>query len=484
MCGLFGVVSPTVLTENQKSFVNQSVFVGTLRGYHSTGLSMIDKDNNIRTFKKALSGPDFLTCNVGSLAKKELNRSFVVLGHNRAATRGGTPTDITAHPFEFGSIVGAHNGTIDYTCKLPVTAHEVDSMNLLDSISRTKTHEQVVSLLEKTTGSYALTWYDTETELMWLVHNDQRPLSVAHAGESFYWTSEREQLAWMLVRNKCISKKDLNVIEDLPTNTLLGYDTRNMKVIHSLAIVPEKKITPCATKSWKYPYEDKHTTNGDSIAYSFSNEFKDMVAYVPLEKAIRKKMWAKTDEDVMVRFLSSTPLGPLGTTIKLTGHAYTYDGEKFVCRAYGTNRSDRELDKMYIARVNGVYVSQDKSKIHMLSLTENSISVMSETKEEVDKTIADLESNGKGKSKGKPKEQEKKESTVSSIKQRVKNYFFKGPGVNEWISKDSFLKKVAAGCSFCGEPIEPMDHENLGWLNEDSPLCPECLELITESSRG
>jgi len=475
MCGLFGLVSSVALPKDQRNFVLQSTFVGTLRGDDSTGLALVDKDNNISVYKKALPGPDFLTSSMGVKAEAALDSSFVVIGHNRAATRGGKPCDLTAHPFEFGSIVGAHNGTLSYNNELPINKHKVDSMNLLDSLSSLDTPGKIVKLLEKVDGSYALTWYDASTEIMWLARNKDRPMSILDTGKFFYWTSEYNQLIWMLQRNGCLTSENVKKIVNLPVGTLFGYDTRAMEVAHSVNFTPVEKKTTHYGNYWQGSGKNTSSFSDDVITYSYNHEFKDKVAYLHLDKAIRKKMWSKEDRDVMLRFVSAEPLGASGTTVKYKGFAYTFDGEKFPCTVYGTNSSNYDFCTMYIGNINGIYKSETKAIIHMLSIIENSVSVMSSSKEEYEKTLESLESK-------KPVERKEEEATVTKMKPRIKPSFLKGPAKNEWISKEAFLKKVSSGCGSCGEAIDPKDHDKIGWLDGKQPICPDCVELVSESN--
>lgn len=116
----------------------------------------------------------------------------LLLGHNRWATVGGINRH-TAHPFDFTSLIGAHNGTLKRQNLLDNSAmFDVDSENLYY-------HMDINGLddtLTKTDGAFALTWYNRHEGTMNFIRNDDRELYyvVSECGVLF-WASEE----WMLI---------------------------------------------------------------------------------------------------------------------------------------------------------------------------------------------------------------------------------------------------------------------------------------------
>src|SRR6056297_2197388 len=147
MCGLFGIANSTSLIHSEKRFIEQATFVGTLRGFDSTGMGLVDKNNDMQIHKRALAGPDFASSRVGQKCFDDLSSSFVVIGHNRAATRG-VVKDYTAHPYAFGSIIGCHNGTLEYNSGLDIKGHPVDSMNLIEALSKAEQNDKASGYAE------------------------------------------------------------------------------------------------------------------------------------------------------------------------------------------------------------------------------------------------------------------------------------------------------------------------------------------------
>lgn len=462
MCGLFGAVSSTALSKDMCNFIKQSAFVGTLRGTDSTGIATVDKDNNVSVFKKALAGPDFLTSDVGVRASKMLDSSFVVIGHNRAATKGGRPTDLTAHPFAFGSIVGAHNGTLYGKQGLIEKKHEVDSMNILNSISRVTETKEVIDILENLNGSFALSWYDESSEIMWLARNEQRPLSIVDTGKAFYWTSEYNQLVWLLNRNNCLGQGKLKKVSVLPPGILFGYNTREMKVEDSIKFTPKENSYGAYRGSggiFKKSLANAFSDYTDKIAYSYNKEFEDNVAYINIEKAIKKKFWSASDKEVMARFTAITPLGENRTTIKLVGFAYTDDGEKFPCTAYANKGSTYNSSTFYAGSAHGIFKSEHKGIIHMLFLNEKGLSPVSESVDEFKKMLDSLE------------------NKVPAALKKNRHHLI-GPHRYELLTEEEFAVKVSEGCAACGVSIDPLDHKNIGWLDGENPICPDCISYM------
>lgn len=225
MCGLVGIVSSYALGKEGSNFVRESLIADQLRGVDATGLALVDKDNKVSVFKKALSAADFVETNMGGRALDAVKNSFVVIGHNRATTMGST-VDETSHPFEFGRFVGAHNGTIhSHKTLLPVKEHPIDSMNLIASFNHEGNLQDV--LRELYSGAYAVTVYDKEEEKLLFARNDARPLHIVQNKDNIMWASEAAMLYWIASRNKMLDKdsKFLSV----PTEQIMSYDCNEMR---------------------------------------------------------------------------------------------------------------------------------------------------------------------------------------------------------------------------------------------------------------
>lgn len=227
MCGLFGVATNRNggLTYKQTDFLEQAAYVDALRGWDSTGFAVLDKDmNGVGVYKRALPAADFLLSRVGLRAMKEAKKTSVraVIGHNRAATVGSVNDDY-AHPFQYGHIIGAHNGTLKSRRGLVNNNSPVDSMDLIHAFSACDP-EDYVKFLRKVDGAYALTIANAKTGLLYFVRNNGRPLNLIWDDSDLYWGSEVGMLWWLLERNKIdINGKSIEHLEVEP-HRLYSYD--------------------------------------------------------------------------------------------------------------------------------------------------------------------------------------------------------------------------------------------------------------------
>jgi hypothetical protein len=60
MCGLVGTASVTNLTAAEKKMFAQLLCIDTLRGPHSTGVIVVDKDDEVSVTKRAVDGWTFV----------------------------------------------------------------------------------------------------------------------------------------------------------------------------------------------------------------------------------------------------------------------------------------------------------------------------------------------------------------------------------------------------------------------------------------
>lgn len=218
MCGLVGVAGRLAF-KDVKVF-KELLYADRLRGSDSVGVGIVTGDQ-IRTLKGPMEPATFLDLKkVDDALKPTAN---VLMGHNRAATRGKVNVS-NAHPWNTGRILGAHNGTLDYSCLKDLENNyegDTDSEQLINTIH--SLGGNIADALALTSGAWALSIYDKEDETINLVRNDQRPLfwCMAESRETVYWASEAHMLRWILARNDIKIKE--NKIYDVPVNTILSF---------------------------------------------------------------------------------------------------------------------------------------------------------------------------------------------------------------------------------------------------------------------
>lgn len=199
MCGLVGVVGTGINFVDSRVF-KQMLFVDALRGPHSTGVAVNGSDNEVQVYKRAVNSTDFLQLKAGETIASTVNTDFL-LGHNRYATQGAI-NDANAHPFTYGNVTLAHNGTLTDQSTLPDhTNFKVDSENIAYAMGLAEKPEDVIS---KLIGAFALTWWNDNECKFYIVRNDERPMYVAHnkSRDVYYYSSEKLLMEAILERNK------------------------------------------------------------------------------------------------------------------------------------------------------------------------------------------------------------------------------------------------------------------------------------------
>lgn len=198
MCGLVGMAG--TLTAKDDDTLKGLLMHDYFRGPDATGVAAIG-NYTVKIAKLANSPPVLFDSNTFRNAISGVNRCFI--GHNRFATRGAK-SDFNAHPFHYGHIIGAHNGTLDApsTTRLEEALKEkfnVDSQALIAAIAKFGIKEAIEMCTEgadQHTGAWALTWYDEIEGSINFLRNKHRPLWYCF-DEKFtriYWASEW----WML----------------------------------------------------------------------------------------------------------------------------------------------------------------------------------------------------------------------------------------------------------------------------------------------
>ncbi len=187
MCGLVGCAGK-ILHKEEKAF-KILLYLDTLRGEDSTGIAYIKNAEDEGTvIKLPVPAPDFINTLYYDKFDKAVKR--VIIGHNRAATKGAV-NKINSHPFEFDNIIGAHNGTLRYDATLK-GGFPVDSQNLFHALD-TQSPEEVIPEI---TGAWALTWWDRRNKTVNFLRNSERTLYYCFDKDKtcLFWASEE----WML----------------------------------------------------------------------------------------------------------------------------------------------------------------------------------------------------------------------------------------------------------------------------------------------
>jgi predicted glutamine amidotransferase len=196
MCGLVGIAGN--LEYKDEATMKRLLLFDYFRGTDSTGLASITMGGDT-TIAKIASNPIDLFEMPKFKNGLNANVAQAFIGHNRAATRGAT-SNYNAHPFHYGDVTGAHNGTLDYqsTKLLEEIQNEtfaVDSQALFSAINQFGLDGIIPMINEGATssdGAWALTYYDKKTDTMNFIRNRWRPLwyAIEKDKKRIFWASE------------------------------------------------------------------------------------------------------------------------------------------------------------------------------------------------------------------------------------------------------------------------------------------------------
>lgn len=189
MCGLIGIAGNLVYRD-ENVLKRMMILSGFQRGDDSAGLGVVRKTGNEILVDKAVGAPHielFERVRFRSLLTASTSKVFI--GHTRKATYG-EKTRMNAHPFEYGTVVGAHNGTLDRADVRQVADElnehfTVDSQALIAAIAEFGAKDAI----PRFRGAWSIVWYDNEDDSLNFLRNDERPMHVA-------WSEDRKTLIW------------------------------------------------------------------------------------------------------------------------------------------------------------------------------------------------------------------------------------------------------------------------------------------------
>jgi hypothetical protein len=213
MCGLVGTFG--ALNHSTDKVFKQLLIVDSLRGMDSTGIAAVPRDAEPIVVKAV--GHPFDLMERDSFSKAVLKMNKVLMGHNRFATVGAV-TRASAHPFEFETLIGMHNGTLHNKHQFENGyQYAVDSQALFGHIDR----NGIRSAMEIAEGAWSLVWWDKVEEELCFLRNKERPMFIAKIANenAFAWASED----WML--EVCILRNGLKIesLEETPIDHMMSF---------------------------------------------------------------------------------------------------------------------------------------------------------------------------------------------------------------------------------------------------------------------
>lgn len=265
MCGLVSIISKNKYGFVQKDIdlFEQMLYADALRGQDSTGVFGVNKYGNLKMLKSAKPSADFITTKAFKDFKLDaLSNARVLVGHNRAATRGAT-TDQNAHPFIEDHICLVHNGTLYGHKHLADT--EVDSHAICHAFAKSG-HMDTVNDIN---GAFALIWYDAKEKKIHMMRNHQRPLWIVQTDSADIIASEPGMIMWLANRvyNKVVEAKYLS------TEDVYSWDINTLETSYTTEKLP-KKIQPVVEPSKTQQVHTKKAGNKEYKNYSHGTNSK------------------------------------------------------------------------------------------------------------------------------------------------------------------------------------------------------------------
>lgn len=226
MCGHIGMVGK--ITNELEKLTDQFLIVDSVRGSHSTGVAVVNNHGDVSVAKQVGNPYELFDTKTYSKAFNGVVRA--IIGHNRFATQGAV-NKRNAHPYEFETLVGAHNGTLTNRIKLDGT-FTVDSEQIYHHIEKFG----VKDCLSKMTGAWALVWWDKENETINFLRNKERSLYMCYneAGDVLFWASEYWMLSSVLSRNGVKFQAIEILSEDVHLSFKVNLKTGVMEKPHAM----------------------------------------------------------------------------------------------------------------------------------------------------------------------------------------------------------------------------------------------------------
>lgn len=429
MCGLVGLYGKSLSIAAEKMF-KYALYFDQLRGEDSTGVMIASKDfigDGVTTeVVKSLGTPSELYKKFGKFQGKTslTNKAniFCLLGHNRYATQGGISEE-TAHPFDFGEVVGAHNGTVlKYTLEKLHEAknYEVDSQRIYSHLGQ---GNPITDVWEVADGAMALTWFNKTDYKLRIIRNKDRPLYIAYSKDQkmFAWASE----SWMLSVSADLAKVEIEEPFMLKENLLVEVFFNEEGRI----VTTEVEVPPFVRKTYGYSgsFKGYNWDDDDNWMTPKGNNNVTPLKKQPLEFQITELHDLKHGWRCFGKTL------PGGTEVTITIPAGVR-GTNIVnnIRQRGVNR--------------GHYVASNYSNI------------MSGGKPSffVDYTQCVF-----------MKRKPRKITVVGGV-----------PGFGAArLSQEQWGRAVQCGCLHCNEIPEFKDANNIKWVSVDDFICAECVSL-------
>lgn len=305
MCGIFGGIG-------------QNVNVGTIRA-----LALINRErgtdslgffnSNGKILKLAGDPLDCLgRAEFAGYLKNSARDGWFVAGHTRYATMGSVTTR-NAHPFQFGSIIGTHNGCVT----IPRNRnYSVDSEYLFDQLNRHNGDYQ--RALADISGYWGLAWFDGDAFYL-QAHENKVALGRAADGV-WYYSSDATHLA------ACIDARDGVTILQTGATVRFTRDKERFQVMPDFQSSAAKYVRWTDTSRAGGGGRKKSAASMTSIGYKAPTKYSAPAAKsVPAAKSAPAVPAASSVYDEYANMLSGHAWSDFERLAREAGYKYPED---------------------------------------------------------------------------------------------------------------------------------------------------------------
>lgn len=420
LCGLVGCAGN--ISVNMEKVFRRLLELDTTRGPHSTGVLSV-KGTGDCVVAKSLGTPwdlaenkNYSTCFTGVIK--------VLLGHNRWATKGKISKQ-NAHPFEFATLVGAHNGTLRSVANLDdYKDFDVDSENLYHDMN----NNGVYDTIPKLNGAFALTWYDKVDNTINLIRNSERELYFTYTEDmrTLLWASED----WMLMVAAHQADVKIRKPQLLPAGVLHTFDvprqwdaTINNVHTRKLELFSYTKPTTTFPQDNKRVVELRPKITEEKSSVTLADVMKWVDKEIVFEVSSKEKN--TYNQPYIKCFLKES------ATKKIEVRIYAPEAGELWEKLMGSSNLFRAFVKNYSMDVTSKYLIVDIRTILEI--------VPSDLVEDVP------------------------EPTYTVYE-------------GEEVDLKEYERRTCKGCAWCASPVDETDSDEIVWFAKDDFLCASCAE--------
>lgn len=454
MCGLVGTAGK--LTAETDKLLRKLLIIDSIRGEHSTGIAAVDPQGVTRIAKSVGNPWNLFDTKAYDQAVQKFNR--VVIGHNRYATQGDVNKK-NAHPFDFDTLVGVHNGTLNNKHNLLDSRDfQVDSENLYHHMEQ----KGLDNLLDTMRGAWSLVWWDKVNETLNFLRNDQRPMW-------FLWSTDGEILLWASELPMLELIMDHSIIKwEIPRSTkidhLYSFEIKQDRKLQAPTITYKPSTAPAPVyQGYQGNFQKGQNSGSASSPTSNSAPPPAVISSSAAWPYPEKKEEAITN----VVSLGNRRVVPQ-TTKQILSSSDSYSGQKGVLLEVLTKKVDHRGSAYYVCFDN----AERKKSIRLYIKRTDSVNLLhKEITCTIGRRIVDV---------GEGVYYKVEHGSVKLNAPPVDDgkYFLDNRG--KLLTKQEWTEKYP-NCSWCQDPLDPKDKNRFTDANDC--ICSQCVNdpIVNES---